>query len=65
MHSVWQGASAIFAEASFAWTILFVVCFACLIAFVFDASIEIIFSILALGGFTAMAEHVMNRQYKP
>ncbi len=65
MHSLWQGVIAIFAETSFAWTILFVVCFAYLLAFVFEAPIEIVFCTLALGGLTAMAEHIMHRQRKP
>jgi hypothetical protein len=62
MHGFWQGVSALFGQTSFAWTVLFVVCFACFLSFVFEASIQITFPIIVLGGLTAIAEHVMHRR---
>jgi hypothetical protein len=56
----WQDLTAVFAENSFTWTVLLVVCFACVLAFVFEASIEITLPIVALGCLTALAEHVMR-----
>jgi len=65
MRSFWQDVIVLFGQTSFALTVLFVVCFACLLAFVFEASIEIVFSIVALGGLTAIAEHVVHRGNNP
>jgi hypothetical protein len=56
----WQDLTAVFAEISFTWTVLLVVCFACVLALVFEASIEITIPIIALGCLTAVAEHVMR-----
>jgi hypothetical protein len=55
-----QDLTAAFAEISFTWTVLLVVCFACVLALVFEASIEITLPIVALGCLTALAEHVMR-----
>jgi hypothetical protein len=60
MQSFWHGVIALFGQTSFALTVLFVVGFACLLALVFEASIEIIFTIVVLGGFTAITEQVMH-----
>lgn len=65
MQSFCQDMIALFSQTSFALTVLFVVAFACLLALVFEASIEIIFPIVALGGLTAVAEHVMHRRKNP
>jgi hypothetical protein len=42
-----QDLTAAFAEISFTWTVLLVVCFACVLALVFEASIEITLPIVA------------------
>jgi hypothetical protein len=60
LSNAWQDLAAVFGDASFTWTVLFVVCFACVLAFVFEASIEITFPIVALGCLTALTEHVMR-----
>jgi hypothetical protein len=60
LSSFWQDLTAVFSKASFTWTVLLVVCFACVLALVLDASIEITFPIVALGFLTALAEHVMR-----
>jgi hypothetical protein len=60
LSSFWQDLTAVFGKLSFTWTVLFVVCFACVLALVFDVSIEITFPIVALGCLTAVAEHVMR-----
>jgi hypothetical protein len=65
MHSFWQGMIALCSQTSFALTALFVVAFACLLALVLEASIEIIFTIVVLGSLTAIAEHVMHRRNSP
>ena len=65
MQSFWHGVTALFGQTSFALTVLFVVAFACLLALVFEASIEIIFTIAVLGSLTAIAEHVMHRRNNP
>ena len=62
MSSVWQDLIAVFGKVSFTWTVLFVVCFACILALVLEASIEITFPIVALGCLSALAEHVMRDQ---
>jgi hypothetical protein len=56
----WQDLTTAFAEINFAWTVLLVVCFACVLALVFEASIEITLATVALGCLTAVAEHVMR-----
>jgi hypothetical protein len=60
LSNVWQSLAAVFGKAGFTWTILFVVCFACVLAFVFEASVEITFPIVALGCLTVLAEYVMR-----
>jgi hypothetical protein len=62
LSSVWQDLIAVFGNVSFTWTVLFVVCFACILALVFEAPIEITFPIVALGCLTALAEHVMHNR---
>jgi hypothetical protein len=56
----WQDLAAVFGKVSFTWTVLCVACFACVLAIVFEASIEITFPIVVLGFLTALAEHVMR-----
>jgi hypothetical protein len=60
LSSVWQDLTAVFGKLSFTWAVLFVVCFACVLAFVFEASIEITFPVVAVGCLTALVEHVMR-----
>jgi hypothetical protein len=60
LNNFWQDLSAVFAEISFTWTVLLVVCFACVLALVFEASIEITLPAVALGCLTALADHVMR-----
>jgi hypothetical protein len=60
LGNVWQDLAAVFVNVSFTWTVLFVVCFACVLGFVFEASVEITFPIVALGCLAALAEHVMR-----
>jgi hypothetical protein len=60
LSSFWQDLTAVFGKVNFTWTVLLVVCFACVLALVFEASIEITFPIVALGCLTALAEHVMR-----
>jgi hypothetical protein len=60
LSNVWQDLAAVFGKVSFTWTVLFVVCFARVVAFLFEASVEITFQIVALGCLTALAEHVMG-----
>ena len=62
MNGFWQGLTAVVGEVSFTWTVLFVVCFACVLAFVFEATADIIFPIFTLGFLTAIAEHVMRNR---
>jgi hypothetical protein len=65
MHSFWQSVTAVFGEVSFAWTVLFVVCIASILVFVFEASTDAIFPIFTLGFLAAIAEHVMHRGNNP
>jgi hypothetical protein len=60
MNSFWKSLTSIIGESSFAWTVLFVVSLARILAFVFQATAEIIIAIVALGCVTAVAEHVMH-----
>ena len=60
MDSFWRNFTDVMGENSFAWAVLFVVCFACILAFVFEATIEIVVIVVALGGLTAIAEFVMH-----
>lgn len=60
MNGFWTHIKAVIGENSFAWAILFVVSFACVLAFVFEATIEIVVIVVALGGLTAIAEFVMH-----
>ena len=60
LSNAWQDLVAVFGDVSFTWTVLFVVCFACVLAFVFEASIEITFPVVALGCLTALTERVMR-----
>jgi hypothetical protein len=60
LSSFWQNLTAVFGKASFTWTVLLVVCFACVLALVFEASIEITLPTVALGCLTALAEYVMR-----
>ena len=65
MHSLWQSLTAVVGEVSFVWTVLFVVFFACVLAFVFEATIDIVVAIVTLGCLTAIAEHVMHHRNSP
>jgi len=60
LSNVWQDLTAVFGKVSFTGTVLSVVCFACVLALAFEASIEITFAIVALGCLTALVEHVMR-----
>jgi hypothetical protein len=60
LSSLWQDLIAVFGKVSFTWMVLLVVAFACALALVFEASIEITFPIVVLGCLTALAEHVMR-----
>ena len=60
MNGFWKGLTSIIGESSFAWTLLFVVSLACVLAFAFQATVDIIVTIVALGCVTAVAEHVMH-----
>lgn len=60
MNDIWRSIIAIASQNSFVSTVLFVVCFACILAFVFEATVDIIVAIVTLGCVTAVAEHVMH-----
>jgi hypothetical protein len=60
MNGIWRSTIAIASQSSFVSTVLFVVCFACVLAIVFEATIDIIIAIVMLGCVTAVAEHVMH-----
>jgi hypothetical protein len=62
LSNFWHGLTAVFADIGFTWTVLLVVCFACVLALVFEASIEITLPTVALGCLTALAEYVMRDQ---
>jgi uncharacterized membrane protein YjjB (DUF3815 family) len=63
MDSFWRKITAVTGENSFAWTMLFVVCFAYILAFIFEAPIDIVVPVIALGGLAAVAEHVMHARH--
>lgn len=65
MNGFWQRISVVFGELSFVWTVLFVICIACILAFVFEASTDAIFPIFTLGFLAAIAEHVMRNRNGP
>jgi hypothetical protein len=65
MNSFWKSLTSIIGESSFAWTVLFVVSLACVLAFVFQATVDIIIAIVVLGCVTAVAEHVMHSPNNP
>ena len=65
MNSFWKSLTFIVGESSFAWTVLFVVSFACVLAFVFQATVDVIVTIVVLGCVTAVAEHVMHSRNHP
>jgi hypothetical protein len=65
MTSSWKSLTSIIGESGFAWTVLFVVCLACVLAFVFQATFDIIVTIVVLGCVTAVAEHVMHSRNQP
>jgi hypothetical protein len=65
MNSVWKSLTFIVGESSFAWTVLFVVGLACILAFAFQATAEIVIAIVALGCVSAIAEHVMHSRNHP
>jgi hypothetical protein len=60
LSNFWQDLTALFADISFTRTVLLVVCFTCILALVFEATIEITLPTLALGCLTALAEYVMR-----
>jgi len=62
VSNLWQDLTAVFADISFTRTVLLVVCFGCILALVFEASIEITLPTVALGCLTALAEYVMRDQ---
>ena len=65
MNSFWKSLTSIIGESSFAWTVLFVVSLACVLAFVFQATVDIIVTIVVLGCVTAVAEHAMHSRNHP
>jgi hypothetical protein len=65
MNSPWRSLTSIIGASSFAWTVLFVVSLACVFAFVFQATVDIIVTIVVLGCVTAIAEHVMHSRNHP
>jgi hypothetical protein len=62
MNSFWQRLTVEFGEVGFLWTVLFVICIASILAFVFEASTDAIFPIFTLGFLAAIAEQVMHRR---
>jgi hypothetical protein len=60
MDGFWRNFTEVMSQNSFTWAILVVVCFACILAFVFEATIEIVVIVVALGGLTAVAEFMMH-----
>jgi hypothetical protein len=60
MNGIWRNIIALASQNSFVSTVLFVVCFACILAFVFDATFDIVVAVVTLGCVTAVAEHVMH-----
>ena len=62
MSVFWKTLTLIINDGSFVLTVLFVVCFACVLAFVFGAAGELIASIVMLGCLTATAEFVMHHR---
>ena len=60
MNDIWRSIIAIASQNSFVSTVLFVVCFACILAFVFEATIDIVIAVVTLGCVTAVAEHAMH-----
>jgi Na+/citrate or Na+/malate symporter len=60
MSEIWRNIIAIASQNSFVSTVLFVVCLACIFAFVFEATIDIVVAIVILGCVTAVSEHVMH-----
>jgi hypothetical protein len=65
MNSFWQRLTVVFGEVSFVWTVLFVICIASILAFVFDASTDAIFPIFTVGFLAGIAEHVVHRRNNP
>jgi hypothetical protein len=65
MNNFWQSVTVVFGEISSTWRVLFVVCLACILAFVFDASTDAVFPIFTLGFLAAIAEHVMRNRNNP
>jgi hypothetical protein len=65
MNGFWKSLTSIIGADRFARTVLFVVCFACVLAFVFQATIDIIIAIVVLGCVTAVVEHVMHSRNNP
>lgn len=62
MSVFWKTLTLIINDDSFVLTVLFVVCFACVLAFVFGAASELIASVVMLGCLTATAEFVMHHR---
>ncbi len=65
MESFWQSVAVLFGGVGITWAVLLVVCFACILAFVFEASIDAIFPIFTLSFLTAIAQHVMRNRNGP
>lgn len=65
MNGFWQRVTVVFGEVSFVWTVLFVICIASILAFVFGASTDAIFPLFTLGFLAAIAEHVIHRRNNP
>ena len=65
MNGFWQRVTVVFGEVSFVWTVLFVICIASILAFVFGVSTDAIFPLFTLGFLAAIAEHVIHRRNNP
>ena len=65
MNRFWR--IVMFGEVSFAWTLLFVICIACILylGLCVDASMNVIFPIFTLGFLAAVAERVMRGRNSP
>ena len=61
MNSVWKSLTFIVGERSLAWTVLFVVGLACILAFAFQAIAEIIIAIPAHAEPSQKMERVLRR----
>jgi hypothetical protein len=64
MNNFWQSVTVVFAK-SVSSRVLFVVCLAFVLAFLFEAPTDAIFPIFTLGFLAAIAEYVMHDRNNP